>query len=237
MSKISWRLGQSTVVGALCVVALVTLAGVASAHVTVNPRTAQQGGYTKVAFRVPNERDTASTTQLEINFPTDHPIASVSTRPVPGWTSTVQKTTLAAPISTEGGQITETVSKITWTGGTIAPGTFEEFDVSMGPLPTDTDQLVFKALQTYDNGEVVRWIDTAAPGAAEPEHPAPVLKLTPADTSPAATSTTSGDSGSSNTPGVVLGIAGIALGTVGIGLGLMNRGLMNRGLMNRRRAD
>ncbi|MGH4010288.1 MAG: YcnI family protein [Pseudonocardiaceae bacterium] len=226
MSKISRLLGRSTVIGAGCIVVLLAVAGVASAHVTVNPRTAQQGGYTKVAFRVPNERDTASTTQLEINFPTEHPIASVSTRPVPGWTSTVQKTTLATPITTEGGQITETVSKITWTGGKIAPGTFEEFDVSMGPLPTDTDQLVFKALQTYDNGEVVRWIDTAPPGGAEPDHPAPVLKLTPAGTSPAAT--TSSDSGSSNTPGVVLGIAGIVLGTVGIGLGLMNRGLMNR---------
>ncbi|MGH3836494.1 MAG: YcnI family protein [Pseudonocardiaceae bacterium] len=234
MSKISWRLVRSTqwrratVLGAVSVVVLLTLAGVASAHVTVNPRTAQQGGYTKVAFRVPNERDTASTTQLEINFPTDHPIASVSTRAVPGWTSTVQKTTLAAPITTGERQITETVSKITWTGGKIEPGTFEEFDVSMGPLPTDTDQLVFKALQTYDNGEVVRWIDTAPPGAAEPEHPAPVLTLTPADTSPAAsassaTVTTSGAPASSNTVGVVLGIVGIALGIVGIGLGLRNR--------------
>ncbi|MGH3897402.1 MAG: YcnI family protein [Pseudonocardiaceae bacterium] len=229
MSKINWRLGRRTaVVGAVCVVVLLTLAGVASAHVTVNPRTAQQGGYTKVAFRVPNERDTASTTQLEINFPTDHPIASVSTRAVPGWTSTVQKATLAKPIITSHGQITETVSKITWTSGTIAPGTFEEFDVSLGPLPTDTDQLVFKALQTYDNGEVVRWIDTAPPGAAEPEHPAPVLKLTPADTSPAtsvssATVTTRGDSGSSNAAGVVLGVVGIVLGIIGIGLGLLGR--------------
>jgi uncharacterized protein YcnI len=224
MSKISWRLGgRATVLGAVCVVVLLTLAGVASAHVTVNPRTAQQGGYTKVAFRVPNERDTASTTQLEVNFPTDHPLAFVSTRAVPGWTSTVQKATLATPITTDEGQITETVSKITWTGGKIAPGTFEEFDVSIGPLPTDTDQLVFKALQTYDNGEVVRWIDTAAPGAAEPEHPAPVLKLTPADPSPAATAPTSGAPNSSNTPGVVLGIIGIALGIVGIGLGLLNR--------------
>ncbi|MGH3777768.1 MAG: YcnI family protein [Pseudonocardiaceae bacterium] len=231
MSKISWWLGRrATVVGAVCVLALFVLAGVASAHVTVNPRTAQQGGYTKVAFRVPNERDTASTTQLEVNFPIDHPIVSVSTRPVPGWTSTVQKTTLAKPITTSHGQITETVSKITWTGGTISPGTFEEFDVSLGPLPTDTDQLVFKALQTYDNGEVVRWIDTAPPGGAEPEHPAPVLTLTPADTSPAAsttsaTVTTSGDPDSSNknNVGVVLGSMGIALGIVGIGLGLRNR--------------
>jgi hypothetical protein len=40
---------------------------------------------------------------------------------------------------------------------------------------------VFKALQTYSNGEVVSWIQEATEGAEEPEHPAPVLKLiTPA---------------------------------------------------------
>lgn len=155
----------------------------------------------------------------------DHPIVFVSTRAVPGWASTVQKITLATPIKTGEGQVTETVSKITWTGGKIPPGAFEDFDVSMGPLPTDTDQLVFKALQTYDNGEVVRWLDIAPPGAAEPEHPAPVLKLTPANTSPAsATTTTTGHSDSSTaTWGVVLGITGIVLGIVGIGFGVLNR--------------
>jgi hypothetical protein len=92
----------------------------------------------------------------------------------------------------------------------------------MGPLPTDTDQLVFKALQTYDNGEVVRWIDAAPQGAPEPEHPAPVLTLTPADTNSAAT--TSSDAGSSaGIWGVALGIAGIVLGTIGIVVGLRNR--------------
>ncbi|MDQ4092651.1 MAG: YcnI family protein [Actinomycetota bacterium] len=224
MSKVNWQLGGcAVVVGAVSVMMLLTLTGVASAHVTVNPRSAEQGGYTKVAFRVPNERDTASTTVLEINFPSDHPIVSVSTRAVPGWTSTVQKTALAQPITTQGGeQVTETVSKITWVGGTIAPGMFEEFDVSLGPLPTDTDQLVFKALQTYDNGEVVRWIDTPAPGAAEPEHPAPVLKLTPASAS-VTTAATSGDADSSSSAGVLLGIVGIVLGIIGIGLSLLNR--------------
>jgi uncharacterized protein YcnI len=226
-SRISWRLSRRVAaIGAVCVAVLLTLAGVASAHVSADPGTAQQGGFTKVSFRVPNERDTASTTQLEVDFPTDHPIAFVSTRAVPGWTSTVQKTTLATPINTDDGQVTATVSKITWTGGKIASGSFEDFDVSMGPLPTNTDELVFKTLQTYDNGEVVRWIDTAPPGAAEPAHPAPVLKLTPASTSPAsaATMTTTGDEGSSTaTWGVVLGIVGIGLGIIGIVFGLLNR--------------
>lgn len=218
-------------ISAGCVVALFALTGVASAHVTVNPGTAQQGGYTKVSFRVPNERDNASTTQLEVDFPIDHPIASVETRAVPGWSSTVQKTTLAKPITTDDGQVTEAVSKITWTGGRIPPGMFEDFDVSLGPLPTDTHELVFKALQIYDNGEVVRWIDTVPPGAPEPAHPAPVLTLTPASATPAAaaavtataTGTTTGGTSSTSSWGVVLGIVGILLGAIGIVLGLLNR--------------
>ena len=36
----------------------------------------------------------------------------------------------------------------------------------------------FKALQTYTNGEVERWIDDWPAGAPEPEHPAPVLEVT-----------------------------------------------------------
>jgi uncharacterized protein YcnI len=219
-----WPARRMGVVGALCALALVTLAGAASAHVTANPGTAQQGGYTKISFRVPNERDTAATTQLEVNFPTDHPITSVETRAVPGWTATVQKVKLDKPIKTDDGEISEVVSKITWAGGKIPPGSFEDFDVSMGPLPTDADQLVFKALQTYDNGEVVRWIDPPpAEGAAEPEHPAPVVKLTSANATQAALSTTGEVSSSTGNWGVVLGAVGIGLGIIGIIIGLVNR--------------
>ncbi|MBW3668688.1 MAG: YcnI family protein [Actinobacteria bacterium] len=71
----------------------------------------------------------------------------------------------------------EAVARITWTGGTIRPGEFEEFDVSGGPLPTEADRLVFRALQTHDNGEGVRWIDEPDEPGPEPEHPAPVVTL------------------------------------------------------------
>jgi uncharacterized protein YcnI len=169
--------------------ALVIPATSAIAHVTVNPREATQGGYAKLAFRVPNERDNASTTKLEVNFPTDHPLASVSVRPQAGWTYAGEKTKLATPIKSDDGDITEAVSKITWTGGAIKPGEFNEFEVSVGPLPSDADSIAFKALQTYSDGEIVRWIEEATPGGGDLEHPAPVLKLTKAATT-ATTATT-----------------------------------------------
>ncbi len=152
----------------------------ALAHVTINPGSAQQGGFTKVAFRVPNERDDASTTKLEVAFPTDHPLAFVSVKPVPGWDVKVVEGKLPKPITTEYGELTEAVTKVTWSGGKIDPGQFQEFEVSMGALPTDTDQLVFPATQTYSGGEVVKWADEPKADGSEPERPAPTLKLTPA---------------------------------------------------------
>ncbi|NED89124.1 DUF1775 domain-containing protein, partial [Streptomyces sp. SID11233] len=54
------------------------------------------------------------------------------------------------------------------------------FPLSLGPLPEDADQLVFKALQTYSNKEVVRWIEEPKSDGSEPDDPAPVLVLSAA---------------------------------------------------------
>jgi hypothetical protein len=45
--------------------------------------------------------------------------------------------------------------------------------------------LVFKALQCYSNGDIVRWIETSSPGQPAPDYPAPVLTLTSGATSAA----------------------------------------------------
>ncbi len=54
-----------------------------------------------------------------------------------------------------GDEVTEVVSTITWSGGTIKPGEFTEFPVSLGPLPEDVESLSFPSVQTYEGGEVV----------------------------------------------------------------------------------
>lgn len=139
----------------------------ALAHITVNPSEAAQGSFAKLTFRVPNEQDTGDTIKLEVQFPTDHPIASVSVKPHGGgWVADVQT-------------VSDAVSQITWSGGKIAPGEFDEFEVSVGPLP-DVDSLKFPTVQTYSDGNVVSWIQDTTPGGPEPEFPAPVLTLTAA---------------------------------------------------------
>ncbi|MFD0887745.1 YcnI family protein [Streptosporangium algeriense] len=171
---------RAAAVTAGAVALTIGLALPALAHVSINPGTAEQGGFTKVAFRVPNERDNASTEKVEVEFPTDHPLPFVSVKPVPGWDVKVVTGKLPKPVTTEYGEITEAVTKVTWSGGKIGPSQFQEFEVSMGMLPKDTDQLAFPTTQTYTGGEVVKWADAPKADGSEADHPVPVLKLTPA---------------------------------------------------------
>jgi uncharacterized protein YcnI len=149
----------------------------AAAHVTVNPGEAEKGGFARLTFRVPNERDDATTTTVEVNLPEDAPFTSVRVKPKTGWTYTMEKRTLDEPIDNNGEQITEVVSKITWTGGTIGTTEFEEFDVSVGRMPEEGEFLLFPSIQTYSSGEVVRWIDEPVEDGEESERPAPKLTL------------------------------------------------------------
>ncbi|MCX5411339.1 YcnI family protein [Streptomyces sp. NBC_00059] len=227
--------------GGVAASTVLLLAGTASAHVSVQPQgEAAKGGYATVNFKVPNERDNASTVKLEVSFPTDHPLASVSPQPVAGWKIEVTKSKLAEPLDVHGKKINEAVSKVTWTadGSGIAPGFFQQFPLSVGQLPEDADQLVFKALQTYSNKEVVRWIEEPTEGGEEPESPAPVLALTApaADAHGAAADDKSGEaatakettassddtaSSTSDSTARVLGIVGIVIGVAGVAFGVL----------------
>src|SRR4029453_6880014 len=163
------------------VAAILVLPGIAQAHVTVQPGTVEGGGFSVVAFRVPNERDNASTTQERVTLPEDQPIGSVQTTPVPGWKIITATRKLDQPIEMFGEELDTVVSEVKWaaTAGGIRPGQFQDFDLSLGQLP-DSGEMVFNALQTYSNGEKVNWNQVSADPSVEPEHPAPTLPITPA---------------------------------------------------------
>ena len=95
--------------------AILALPGIAQAHVTVQPGSAEGGGFSVVSFRVPNERDNASTTQLRVTLPQDQPIGSVQTTPLPGWKITTKTRQLDKPIEMFGEQLNTVVSEVTWT--------------------------------------------------------------------------------------------------------------------------
>ena len=216
------------------VAAILVLPGIAQAHVTVQPGTVEGGGFSVVAFRVPNERDNASTTQLRVTLPHDQPFGSVQTTPVPGWRTTTSSRHLDKPIEIFGEQLDSVVSEVTWTatGGGIRPGQFQDFELSLGQLPNSGD-LVFNTLQTYSDGEKVNWNQVSADPSVEPEHPAPILTITPAAAGegPAATdqggqarqddqTASGGQSGNApnSTLSLVVSGAALALSLVAIGL-------------------
>ncbi|PIM70526.1 hypothetical protein CTU88_18350 [Streptomyces sp. JV178] len=240
------KVSRIAAVGALAGSAVLVLSGPAFAHVSVAAEgTAAKGGYATVNFKVPNERDNASTTKVEVNFPTDHPLASAQPEAVPGWKIEVTRAKLDKPIELHGEQIDEAVSKVTWTatGKGIEPGYFQKFPLSLGQLPEDTDELVFKALQTYSNKEVVRWIEVPQKGQEEPEHPAPVLALSAASGDHHGSSTAASDESedaknakdaeatsketaaepadSSDTTARVLAVVGIVVGAAGVAYGVL----------------
>jgi uncharacterized protein YcnI len=245
MSPIRTTLRRAGLVTALTAAGILTAAGAASAHVTVHPESYAKGATDGVlTFRVPNEEDTASTTKVQVFLPTDHPVLGVLVTPQEGWTAQVTTTKLKTPVKTDDGTITEAVSEITWTGGRIRHGQYQDFDVAFGQLPDDAGQLAFKTLQTYSDGNVARWIEETQKGGEEPENPAPVLALTAkgaaetgsdaesgagsstdsgsgSDTSSASSSApapaTGNSASSSDSTARGLGIAGLVVGVLGLG--------------------
>jgi uncharacterized protein YcnI len=162
---------------ALLATALVAVAAPASAHVGVSSTDAAKDGFGKAVFRVPNESEAAATTKLVVTLPATTPFAFVSAGSKPGWTVEVTKKMLAQPTKVGDFELTEAVSTITWTADKegIPVGQFDEFAISGGPFP-DADTISFDAQQTYSDGEVVDW-NQPQTGDEEPEHPAPVLRL------------------------------------------------------------
>jgi uncharacterized protein YcnI len=216
---------------------LLTAPAAAQAHVTVQPTELPAGSFTRVAVRVPNERDDAGTTKVQVQFPDG--IASASYEAVPGWTVKVTKKDAPEPIDLHGEEVTEQIDTVTFTGdgkqGIIKPGEFRDFGLSIRtPDGEAGDELTFKAVQTYESGEVVRWI-----GPEDADEPAPIVTLAAAEdehgaaaggehedeagAEPAAATTSSGsddDGGGSDTLAIVALVVG-ALGLVAGVAGLM----------------
>jgi uncharacterized protein YcnI len=217
----------ATVVGAAGVL-VVLPSGAASAHVRVHPDSTASGSYAQLTFRVPNESATAGTVKVVVTLPQHHPLTSVSTTPVPGWTVSVSTAALPAPVDVGGATITKAPRTVTWTareGVEIGPGEYQDFPISVGPLPPPGER-VLPATQTYSDGTVVRWADETPSDGVEPEHPAPSFTVTPAaaHAGTAAAGTASADpSGATTSDGPVtdrtarwLSIASLCVGALAL---------------------
>ena len=203
----------------------------AAAHVTVHPSSEPAGtSYSPLTFRVPNETDDASTVKLEVILPTDTPLIGILVKPVAGWQVHTKSIKLKTPVQTDDGPLTTAVSRIIWSGGSIPVGGYQDFDISVGHVPDQPGTLTFKALQTYSDGTVVRWIETAPEGSPEPEHPAPTLQLTAATAAPAGdhAAPVSEAASASSSNGTDRGLAIAALVVAVIAAGAAAAGLRRR---------
>ncbi len=205
-------------------VAALALPAFAAAHVTLQPEEVPAGGFTRFDVRVPNERDDAATEKVEVEMPDGFIFASYE--PVAGWTVDIKMVKLDQPIEAFGEEHTSQVGTITWTAddpqAAIQPGQFRDFGLSVG-IPESAqpgNTLTFPAIQTYDNGEVVRWI-----GEPDSDEPAPQVAITaPADEAAAAaaepaTEASDDDEGDDEGAPTWLVIAALVLGALGAILG------------------
>ena len=211
----SWRPGARLVrrgVGAVCATAVVVLLSQisASAHVHVQPDSTVTGTDSALTFRVPNESDTAGTVSLKVTLPTDKPFLEVSTKPVPGWHVSTTEEPLPAAVVVDGTTITKAARTVTWTadgGAQIGPGQYQDFSISVGPLPAP-GAIQLPVTQTYSDGTVVTWDQPTPASGAEPENPAPEFVVTAAEPTttaagtPTAATATAATTGSPDSAGV-----------------------------------
>jgi uncharacterized protein YcnI len=175
-------------------------ASAASAHVTMNPEKAPADSFTRFALRVPTEED-VPTVKVSVQLPAGLDEVTFETKP--GWKRK------------ESGRV------VTWSGGQIGVGEFDEFGLSIHLPNTPGKTLVFPATQTYANGKVVHWI-----GALTSDEPAPHVTLEAAsETTTTTTSSSTREDDEDDHEGLALGfgIAGLAVALLALGLTLVRR--------------
>lgn len=132
---------------------LLLVAAPATAHVHVSaPSTVSAGTAATFTVGVPNERPDAVTVKVSLRVPAE--FTEVQPLEEDGWTRAE---------TTDGD---DTV--VTWEGGRISGADRAEF--RFRAVPRTAGRFAIPAVQTYDDGTVVRWI-----GAGNDEYPAPVV--------------------------------------------------------------
>ncbi|MFG2955014.1 DUF1775 domain-containing protein [Streptomyces sp. NPDC048291] len=145
--------------GAAALTATLALAAPAAAHAEVEADTPQAlAQNVTLGFVSEAESDTAGFTQLRIVLPEGIAPGDVTLGEAP-----------------EGWKLKATGDGYSVAGPALKAGVDAEHTIKVRQLP-DAKEIVFKTVETYSDGKVSRWIELPS-GGAEPEQPAPVLKL------------------------------------------------------------
>lgn len=128
----------------------------AFAHIHADPPAVAAGEEATVSFGVEHGCGESPTTKVEIQLPEGS--SGISGVDDGGFTSSVD------------GMV------VTFEGGPLDAETEQDFAVTF-TAPDEAGDVPVKIIQTCEEGEL-DWIEVAAEGEAEPEHPAPILAIT-----------------------------------------------------------
>lgn len=161
-NQMAKRSAKQLAIAAVLLLSMVMFTGVASAHVTVQPKEVPAGSYQVLAVRVPSEEKGVSTVKVQVKVPADINVSRVE--PKAGWKYELEKNS------------DNKIESITWSAETagLSETEFTEFRIS-GKVAEDAKQLVWKAYQTYSDGTLVEWV-----GADGADKPASVTTVTEA---------------------------------------------------------
>lgn len=155
---------------------LALLPGAAYAHVSLQAKEAPAGSYYKAVLQVGHGCEGSPTRDIRVKVPDG--MVSVKPMPKPGWQVETVVGPLATPYDNHGTRITEGVTEIRWSGGSLDDAHYDEF-AFRGKLPDAPGSVLhFPVVQLCEKGEH-RWIEIQDDGQPEPEEPAPALRLTP----------------------------------------------------------
>jgi len=125
------------------VLGLFLFSSVASAHVSVVPKTSTTGAWETYTIKVPVEKE-MPTTKVALKTPAGVEIESY--QPVPGWNYTADKDS--------NGKVKTIIFKSTGEG--ILPGQFQQFSF-VAKNPDKAGEIAWDAFQYYKDGSVVEW--------------------------------------------------------------------------------
>lgn len=202
---------SSIVAGAL----LLSLQGIASAHVTIYPKQFVANSYENFVLRVPSEKE-IPTIKVKVEIPSGFTVSRV--KPVPGWSYVFTK------------DASGKVTAIEWSGGEILSTEYQEFGIS-GKAPAETGKFAWKAYQTYSDGTVVEWT-----GPSDAQTPASVVEVvagtgttdshgatTPTTPAAPATETKTAGETTGNSASTWAGWGGLALGAIALVVALFKK--------------
>ncbi len=198
------------------VAGLMIIASPALAHIGTNPGEVPAGGSSTVGFRVGHGCDDSPTVAVSMEIPAG--VTSVTPKAKPGWTIETETGTLPEPVDIDGETVSEGVVRVTWTGGSLDPHQFDEFEIRARMPDAEGETVYFPMVQTCEEGEYA-WIQIPEEGGEEPESPAPGVVLI-ASAGGGHGSSTEGATGNGSSDGIdAVSWAALVLGGLGAVLG------------------